>query len=114
MIVQDFAGPMIEGARQGPPVLPLPSICMKTINTAAYAAVAATTSKGRFVVAIDMIEMNAQMNPVIMPNRTVLVVVNSNHHIGAKSMMSPITMMLEVVKLSNFSSLEYTVVADFT
>lgn len=85
---------------------------MKTISTAAYAAVAATTSKGRFVVATDIIEIKAHMNPVMIPSLTVLVEVNSNHHIGAKSMTSPITMILVVVKLSNFSSLEYTVVAD--
>lgn len=87
---------------------------MKTISTAAYAAVAATTSNGRFVVDIDMIEMKAQTNPVMIPSRTMLVDVNSNHHIGAKSMTSPITMILPVVTLSNFSSLEYTVIADFT
>jgi hypothetical protein len=94
--------------------LPAPSICMKTIRTAAYAAVAATTSNGLLLVATDIIEMKAQIKPVMTPNLTLLADVNSNHHMGASSITSPIKMMLAVVKRSNFSSLEYTVVLDST
>jgi hypothetical protein len=85
---------------------------MKTIKTAAYAAVAATTSKGRLVVATDMIEMNTQMKPVMIPSLALLDETNSNHHIGANSAINPVKIMLLVVKRSNFSLLEYTVVSE--
>jgi hypothetical protein len=87
---------------------------METMRTVAYAAVAATTSNGRFSVATDMIEMKATIKPVMIPSLTSLAEVNSNHHIGASSIMSPVRMILVVVKRSNLSSLEYTVVLDGT
>jgi hypothetical protein len=85
---------------------------MKTINTAAYAAVAATTSKGLLTVAVDIIAMNTQMKPVIIFNLVSLADTNSSHHIGASSMANPINMINAVVNVSNFWVLEYTVAAD--
>ena len=94
------------------PDVALPSICMKTISTAAYAAVAATTSKGLLTVAVDMMVMNTQMKPVMIFNLVSLVDTNSSHHIGASSMANPINMMNAVVNVSNLWVLEYIVAAD--
>jgi hypothetical protein len=91
----------VAGSCVGPDVA-LPSICMKTINTAAYAAVAATTSKGLLTVAVDIIAMNTQMKPVIIFNLVSLADTNSSHHIGASSMANPINMINAVVNVSNF------------
>lgn len=79
---------------------------MKTINTAAYAAVAATTSNGLFTVATLIMAMNTQMNPVIMPNLDTLVLTNSSHHMGESSIMRPTSITLMLVNFSNVLLLE--------
>jgi formate hydrogenlyase subunit 3/multisubunit Na+/H+ antiporter MnhD subunit len=85
---------------------------MKTIRTAAYAADAATTSNGRWMVAVDMIATKTTMKPVMIPNRFWLPDALSSHHSGASSMISPINMRLVVPRVSKISLLEYLVAAD--
>lgn len=79
---------------------------MNTISTAAYAAVAATTSKGLLMVAPVPSKVKRITNPVIIPSRSLLLGTFCIHHKGASSIESPKAIMLSVVKLSKAWSLE--------
>jgi hypothetical protein len=107
-----FSHSVLDIATPQPSAPPPPSICMNTIRTAAYAAVDATTSNGRFTVAVDMATMKTIMKPVIILSRVSLEETFSSHHNGANSMTRPMSMMAPVVSVSNIWLLEYTVAAD--
>lgn len=90
------------------------SICMKTIKTAAYAALAATTSKGLLIVAVIMTNMKATTKAVIILNLTLLPEKHSSSPNGTRSMTKPPAIILRFVNVSNFASLEYVMVDDLT
>jgi hypothetical protein len=81
------------------------SICMNTIKTAAYAALAATTSNGLFTVAVDMSVVKSVKKRVIIRSLVVLFETHSSHHIGPNNMPSPSKVILQVVNLARASSL---------
>lgn len=85
---------------------------MKTINTAAYAAVAATTSNGRFTVASVIVPLNTPTNPVMILSLVSLLLTYSSHHMGASSIASPTSIIPVFVKHSKVVLLEYDVASE--
>lgn len=84
---------------------------MNTISTAAYAAVAATASKG-LLVAVAITDMKMHTKAVITPSRFLGSETNASHQIGASNIVSPPTIMSPFVRSSNLALLVYCVAAD--
>ena len=69
----DFKNPLFLKNEISYPLSPDLTTCMKTIRTAAYAAVAATTSNDLFGIVNNIDVVNRHINPVITPSFRVLL-----------------------------------------